>query len=296
MASKSTPTFLFHIAAILAVAVWGTTFVSTKILIAHGLAPAEIFCYRFLLAYLCILFIAPRRWFSDSFIDELLLIAAGITGGSLYFITENTALGYTQASNVAMIISITPLLTTLLAMAVYKTERSKNPWRIITGAIIALAGVSIVIYNGNIVLKINPKGDMLTLTAAFSWAIYSLLIKNLGKRYSALFITRKVFAYGLLSLAVWLLWHPATFHFNRLIDWEVAGNLLFLGIVASMLCFSLWSSVVKRIGTVKATNYINLNPIITFISAYYILGERITAAALVGAAAIIAGVFIIEKR
>lgn len=90
----------YHILAILTVAVWGTTFISTKILINNGLSPQEIFLLRFIIAYIGIWFISPRKIFSDSIKDELTMFAAGLTGGTLYFLTENTALKFTQTTNV----------------------------------------------------------------------------------------------------------------------------------------------------------------------------------------------------
>ena len=285
----------FHVLAIFAVLIWGTTFVATKMLITAGLHPTEIFIYRFIIAYVCILFISPRKLWSDSWRDEALLFLSGITGGPLYFITENTALQYTQAVNVAMIISGTPLLTTLLAMAIFRSERTRNPLRIIVGSVIALAGVIVVIYHGNVDLKFNPIGDVLTLCAAASWAVYSILLKVLGKKYSAVFLTRKVFAYGLLSMALWLPFHPERFDLALLTKPEVLANVLFLGALASMLCFTIWTAVVNRLGTVKSTNYINLNPIVTFVSAYFFLGEVVTPLSLLGAAAIIGGVYVIER-
>ena len=113
----------YHILAILTVAVWGTTFISTKILINNGLSPQEIFLLRFIIAYIGIWFISPRKIFSDSIKDELTMFAAGLTGGTLYFLTENTALKFTQTTNVAFIICATPLLTTGLSLL---TDRNKK--------------------------------------------------------------------------------------------------------------------------------------------------------------------------
>ena len=98
----------YHLIAILVVAIWGLTFISTKVLINHGLTPQEIFFYRFLIAYLGIWVISPKRLFAGNWKDELWLMAGGFFGGSLYFFTENTALGITQASNVAFIICTAP--------------------------------------------------------------------------------------------------------------------------------------------------------------------------------------------
>ncbi len=114
----------YHLIAILVVAIWGLTFISTKVLINHGLTPQEIFLYRFLIAYLGIWVISPKRLFAGNWKDELWLMAGGLFGGSLYFFTENTALGITQASNVAFIICTAPLLTTILSLLFYKSEKS----------------------------------------------------------------------------------------------------------------------------------------------------------------------------
>lgn len=83
--TKQKPLYLFHLLALCIVCVWGTTFVSTKTLISNGLTPTEIFIYRFALAYICVFFMAPRRLFADTFADEMRMIAAGLTGGSVYF-------------------------------------------------------------------------------------------------------------------------------------------------------------------------------------------------------------------
>lgn len=294
--ARQTRELPYHLLAILTVTIWGTTFVSTKTLINNGLTPTEIFVYRFALAYLCIVWTARRGMFARTAADELMLAAAGVAGGSLYFITENTALRLTQASNVAMLISVTPLLTTLIGMAIFRGERTKKPERVLLGSLVALIGVAAIL-GGASFTRFGTKGDLLTLAAALSWAVYSLLVKRLGRSYSPWFISRKVFGYGLLSMAVWIpLFHPVAFRPHLLAQYDVALNLLFLGIVASMLCFTFWNAVVGRIGMVKATNYINLNPIVTFISAHIFLGESVAPLALAGTAAVLLGVYLVERR
>ena len=84
--------FVYHLMAIITVAIWGTTFVSTKILIQHGLSPSDIFFYRFTLAYLCMWCISYKKLFANRVKDELLLLLAGLCGGTIYFITENISL------------------------------------------------------------------------------------------------------------------------------------------------------------------------------------------------------------
>ena len=84
--------YIYHIIAILVVGIWGLTFISTKVLIGYGLSPQEIFLLRFLMAYLGIWFISPRKLFADNWKDELWLLSGGVTGGSFYFLTENDAI------------------------------------------------------------------------------------------------------------------------------------------------------------------------------------------------------------
>ena len=90
-------------------AVWGATFVSTKVRIANSLTPAEIFLLRFAMAYLCILPLSGRRLWASGWRDEMTLAVAVITGGSLYFLTENSALVLTLASNVALLVATAPI-------------------------------------------------------------------------------------------------------------------------------------------------------------------------------------------
>lgn len=284
----------YHLIAILTVAIWGLTFISTKVLINHGLSPQEIFFYRFLIAYIGIWVISPKRLFASNWKDELWLVAGGIFGGSMYFFTENTALGITQASNVSFIICTAPLLTTILSLLFYKTEKASKG--LIYGSLLALMGVGLIVFNGSFVLKLSPIGDLLTLLAAFSWAFYSLIIKKMTGRYPTVFITRKIFFYGVLTILPAFLLQPLRPDTTVLLQPTVLFNLLFLAVLASLVCYVLWNVVLKQLGTVRASNYIYLNPLVTMIASAIILHEKITWVALAGAACIVCGVYLAEKK
>lgn len=284
----------YHLIAILTVAIWGLTFISTKVLINHGLTPQEIFFYRFLIAYTGIWVISPKRLFTGNWKDELWLVAGGIFGGSLYFFTENTALGITQASNVSFIICTAPLLTTILSLLFYKSEKASKG--LIYGSLLALMGVGLIVFNGSFVLKISPIGDLLTLLAALSWAFYSLIIKKMAGRYPTVFITRKIFFYGVLTILPAFLLHSLQPDAAVLLQPGVLFNLLFLAVLASLICYVLWNVVLKQLGTVRASNYIYLNPLVTMIASSLILDEKITLVALGGAACIVCGVYWAEKK
>ena len=83
---------IYHILAIITSAIWGTTFISSKLLLQEGLSPAAIMILRFVLAYVLMLPFVKGKWFCKSLKDELLMVLLGISGGSLYFLLENTAL------------------------------------------------------------------------------------------------------------------------------------------------------------------------------------------------------------
>lgn len=282
----------FHLIAVLTVCIWGSTFIATKTLINQGLTPVEIFTYRFSLAYLCLLAFCHQKLMANTWRDEGLFLLAGLTGGSLYFISENSALEITMASNVSLIVCTTPVLTVLLSSFFFKEKLRKG---FIAGSLVALSGVTLVVFNGIVFLKLNPLGDCLTLLAALSWAFYSLILRQMGNKYSTLFITRKVFFYGLITMILYLPFAPSSFHLERLCYPLVYGNLLFLGIVASMLCYLSWNACVRIIGASRASNYLYINPLVAVWASHLFLSEPITPTALLGAGLIIGGVYIVEK-
>ena len=96
-----------HLAALLTIIIWGTTFISTKVLLT-SFQPVEILFFRFVLGFFALLAACPRRLKSASLIQELTFAGAGLCGVCLYYLMENIALTYTMASNVGVIISVAP--------------------------------------------------------------------------------------------------------------------------------------------------------------------------------------------
>lgn len=292
--SQPKPSLWVYIAAFLIVVVWGCTFVQTKVLINAGLRPDEIFTLRFVIAYMLILPFSWRRLFLANVKDELIALLLGLTGGSLYFIVENYALAYGYCSNVSLIVCLTPLVTALIVGWRYPVERLGKAGMV--GSVVALGGMALVVFNGNFVLKLSPLGDVLALGACICWALYSLLIKHLGARYDNMLITRKVFGYGLLTIIPLLLWRGINCDIVIYGGAAVWGNILFLGIVASMLCFLGWNWCLARLGTVRATNFLYLNPVIAIVSSALVLGERVTWIAVLGAVCILAGLVYVDRN
>lgn len=280
--------FFGHVGALAVVTLWGTTFVSSKVLLNAGLMPADIFFYRFLMAYCCMLMLSHKRLWSKSVWDELTMVGLGIMGGSLYFLTENMALIYSTTANVSILVSSCPLLTALVLAIFYKSERLSG--KQIVGSLIAFVGVVLVVLNGQLVLHLNLRGDLLALTAALTWAFYSLFMKRVMSRYSPDYITRKVFGYGLLTiLPYFLLVQPLNTDTALLLQPKIMANLLFLGLLASTGGYLLWNWVMQKLGAMKSTNYLYSQTLITMIAGHVILDEPITWMALCGAAILIVG-------
>lgn len=281
--------------ALVVMTIWGTTFVSSKVLLGHGLSPSSIFFYRFAMAYVAMSFLSHSRLWATSWVDELTLAGLGVVGGSLYFLLENMALVYSTASNVGILVSTTPLWTAVLLSLLYRDERPSR--RQALGSLVAFGGAAIVVANGRWVLHLHPLGDVLALSAALTWGLYSLGMRRVMARYSASFITRKVFAYGLLTIVPYCLFvSPLETQWDVLSEPVVAFNLLFLGLVASLGAYLLWNGVMARLGAVRSTNFIYAQPLITMLAGALVLGERITAAAMVGVVVLICGLVMAQKE
>ena len=269
----------------------------TKLLLLAGLSAAQIFTLRFIIAYVLLLAYSIRnfRAFADSWRDELLLMALGVTGGSVYFLAENEALNYTTATNTSLIVCSCPLVASVLIGLFYKAERMSRLQTL--GALMAVAGVCVVVLNGHFVLHLSPIGDTLALAANLCWALYSVLMIPAGRKYDSVFITRKVFFYGLLTIIPYYIWRPEELDFSKItFTSSVLFNLLFLGCVASMACFLAWTWVIKRLGAMVTTNYVYLNPVATIVFAWWILSEQITPFFLLGTVLILLGMYLADKK
>jgi len=293
--------------AIVVVAIWGVTFISTKILIINSLQPAWIFTFRFMMAYAGLwavtLLTKGRKMVSGfNLRDELIFLLLGITGGSIYFLAENTAVAFTNTSNVSFLVCTAPLITALMTMGVKKLfkgeivdglEDVRATGSFVVGTLLSLAGMALIVFDGS-QPRLSVKGDLLAIAAALCWGAYSIFMSQMAEKYGTLTATRKVFFYGLVTILPFL--HPSGLDTAVLLKPEVAGNLLFLGIVASLLCYVAWNKVMVVLGNVSSTNYIYLNPLFTLLAAILILGEQVTLMSAAGSATILAGVYLAEKK
>ena len=185
-----------HVYAIFTILVWGSCFVLTKELLAAYTA-VQIIPLRMGLAYLTLWVLRPKTM-KLPWKDELMFILIGITGGSFYFFLQNTALTYTYAANVSIIVALSPILTVILAQLFSRSGERLGKF-VYIGAVVALAGVVLVVLNGQMTFHLSPKGDLLALATAFMWAVYSILVKKYTEQYDNFIITRRVMLWGFLT-------------------------------------------------------------------------------------------------
>lgn len=290
---KKNSDFWYHVAAFAMILVWGISFLNTRVLLDAGLSPTEIFVARFTIAYISLLIVSRLKVRFTGWRDELLFVVCGIAGGSAYFIAENTALELTLISDVAVLVSIAPLTTALMGAIFYRDERITLMTGV--GMVIAFVGSVMLALKDGLVWGDSVLGDVLAMLAALVWAFYSMALKRLNRTYSTLFITRKLFFYGVLSALPLLLLEDTQVSVATLRQPAVWGNLLYLGLICSMAAYFIWGITVKRIGAVRASNYFYLSPIISMIAAAIWFGERTNLVAYLGCALILAGVIIAEK-
>lgn len=290
---KNKSGFWYHVAAFAMILVWGVSFLNTRVLLDSGLTPTEIFVARFTIAYLSLLVISGFKVKYTGWRDELLFVVCGIAGGSAYFIAENTALKMTLISDVAVLVSTAPLTTALMGAIFYRDERISLLSCV--GMVIAFVGSVMLALKHGLVWGDSIVGDMLAVLAAVVWAFYSMALKKLNRTYTTLFITRKLFFYGIMSALPLLAMEDSQVQWETIKRPEVWGNLLYLGLVCSMAAYFIWGITVKRIGAVRASNYFYLSPIISMIAAAIWFGERTTAIAYVGCVLILTGVVMAEK-
>lgn len=283
----------WHLLALTVACFWGSTFVASKVLLNAGLTPAEIMCLRFVLAWVLMLPFCHKKLITN-LRDELLMVVLGLTGGSLYFLAENTAVQISSAtSTVALLVCTTPIVTALMNRVIHHDEHLSS--RFLLGSMVALVGVSLVVFNGVFVLDDDPLVIILSVGASVMWGIYSLVIRHVERRYSSAVITRKVFFWGILTMMPTCLIEDNNFGIE-LFTPTVIGTLLFLGLVASLGCFLLWNIVLRRIGIIAAGNYLYFNPVTSLIFAYFVLSERITWLAILGCVLTIAGVYLCNRK
>ena len=283
-----------HAMAMYNVIVWGTTFISTKVLL-ESFEPLEILIYRFVIGHIALWCLQPKVLKWQGLKKEFAYFIAGLFGVTIYFLGENISLTMTYTGNVSIIVSTAPLFTAICACLMTKTERpTKYFWG---GFMLAIIGIAMINVGGTGIDAAHIKGDLLALSAAAVWGIYCVVLnEHIGEGVPVIVRTRRIFFYGLLTMIPCVFLMDTKFHLDRLLEPVNAGNVAFLAILATAGAYVTWNYAVARLGVMKSSVYIYLIPVITIICSAIILHEKITIGAVSGCLLTMAGLFLSEKK
>lgn len=284
-----------HLYAIFTILVWGSCFVLTKNLLGAGLTAIQIIPLRMGLAYLALLVMRPK-FLRLPVKDELMFLLIGITGGSFYFFLQNTALAHTYAANVSIIVALSPILTVILAQFFSRNGEKLGKW-VYIGAVIAIAGVVLVVLNGTLSFHLSPVGDLLALAAALMWAVYSILIKKYTEQYDNFIVTRRVFFWAFLTAVPLMLLTDGMPSMAALFSApKVWISWIFLAVFGNAVCFAIWNIAFQRLGVVVTNNYLYASPFVTVVVGWLLLKEPISVMSIIGAVLITLGVIFAYKE
>ena len=284
-----------HLLALLAVLIWGMTFIASKVLVGL-LDPTWYIVIRFTIAWAALFCLAPKPCPLLSLRRELRLIACGLAGVTLYYIFQNVALVYSTASNTGVISASSPLFTALILWVFGR--RVKLSWLYFLGFLLCIGGVAVISFHGGGGTGVHLLGDAFALAAAAAWGAYcAIILKNEGSGLSQTQLTRKIFFWGVLLTipAALVMGDPVpltVFTQGGLTFW---GNLLFASLGSSALCYLIWGRATELIGAGTTSVYLYLLPVVSVIGAAVILGEPVDMVTAAAIAVILIGLVFSQK-
>ena len=282
-----------HLLALLVVAVWGTTYVATELLLGVY-SSIQLMILRFALAFVTLFVLRPKPYLPKSVREEARFVLLGLFGVILYYLFENFAISRTDGTNVSILICFAPIFTILGNVIRGKSKLTRYT---LFGFAVAITGVILVVFNGTVHLSFDPVGYLFALGAAASWAVYSLLLDgSLGDGTGSIILTRRMLLYSLALLVPYAAIRHELPPLAPLASFSNALALGILGVLGGSICYLWWNRSMQKIGVVVTTNYLYLSPFVTMLCAYFVTGTRISAMGGVGTLFIIGGVILSDRK
>ena len=273
---------------------WGWSFVATKVVL-HYMAPVEIIGLRLLLGLPILGLIILKRGvrFQYSRREWGVVVAASIVLIA-HFIIQITGLIDTSATNTGWIISVTPAVIAVLSFFILKERLNRLQ---VVGVVTATVGIIALVSKGDFssVEWLSSKGDWLVLASAFTWAIYTVLTRDISRRHRPLGVSFILMLFTALPIWVWMIFTSDFSKFAHL-PAEPIWALLFLGIVCLGLAFWFWQEGISKLGAAKAGFFLYLEPLATTALAVPYLGEEFGFFAALGGALVLIGVYLAERK
>ncbi len=279
-----------ELALLLAVLLWGLNFSVVKVGVGQ-VQPLAYSVLRFSGGALAML--AFLRWREGSLgirrADLPLFVLTaffGITLNQLCFVYAEAT---TTAANVALLLATAPILTAFLVALSGQERLGRRQW---AGVAVGMAGAALVIEGGSGGGGTGSLlGDLLAMGTAATWSAYSVLVRPLLQRYSAVRVSTYMMVIGVLFLAPISLPSLLGQDVTRIpaTAWTaIAYSTVGAVIVTNILYFT----AIRRVGTARANLFLYLEAFSGVLFAALLLGEAIAAAQLLGGLVVTAGVIV----
>lgn len=279
-----------HALALFTMVIWALTFIFTKEL-QNSFSSLEILFLRYAIAYIVLWLMCPK-WVPFKLKQELYFIAASVSGASLYQYLENVSVEYTSPASVSFITALAPLFTAFFAYFILKEKLS---FQTVIGMIVSIVGVALVCFGDSTKIETGVLGDMIIFCTVWLWGVYSIIVKKIADfGLPGFAVTRRIFFYSLLEMAI-----PMIITGDLSKSDFTLGNvsgLLYLGVLASAICFYSWNRCVDKLGTVTTSKYLFILPAITFVAQIVYNKSAVSFAAVLGMIVILLGLFISETK
>jgi drug/metabolite transporter (DMT)-like permease len=283
-----------EVGLLVTVVIWSLNFTLTKYVLEHGFQPLAWSGVRFTTAALVFaaITLALERSLRMSRRDLVLLFGAAVVGIWLNQIGFVYSLKFTTASTAALVFGTLPIFTIIVARASGVELLSK---RFVAAAGVSFMGVALVALGAKGEVAGSPEGIALALLGAATWAVYSVAIAPLMRRYSPF----RISALGLLMGAALLLPTAAPQLAGQ--NWEEIPTsvwILFAAAVIGPLVITnvLWFTAIDRVGPSRASLYANLQPFLGALFALLLLAEQMTLLQVVGGLGIATGIVLARSR
>ena len=273
---------------------WGLSYIWTTIAFNYY-HPITIIFIRLILSSLFLVFFMfitkDRERIKRA--DWWLILLAALLNPFLYFLSENFGLKNSTPTISAVIISTIPLFTSFVGHFLLKEKLS---WLNIAGVIISFTGITIMLVNPDFSLNSPVKGVMLLACAVIVAVLYTVFLKRLAHKYSALTITTYQNILGAIYFLPLFLFVDLKHFLTVVPDIKLITSLVQLSLFASTLAFIFYTISVKEIGISRTSMFSNLMPVFTAIFSAIFISEIFTTTKIAGMAIVIIGVMISQMK
>lgn len=280
-----------HLLAVLLMMIWGMSYLSIKVIV-NEVNPILAAFYRFFIASIILFAVLKIKYPEEKVLkeDKIRIALGGIFGVALYFLLENYSVYYTSASNVAVLAATVPVFTLIAQRIIFKEKFKLNK---VLGTILSVIGIAIIIMSkGKLSLfSSGTKGDLMAMTAALCWVIYTIVISRLKGTYKSITVTTYQCIWGCIFLSPSVLFIPM-----HMPSTKVILNLIYLAVFCSCIAYAIYIYCLNKLGASVITTYINIEPVISLISARILLNEKFNHIQILGSVIIIAGVCLVSSN